>query len=153
MEFVADNAARHRALVDKYTHYVSEIKNPSEWVKLFFTPDATFVIGNSPVSTGHAQIADGAARIYAVATGVRHTVSSVHSVDENTCIAEGFVAYTINGKALDPLPICSVFSLAPGSDLIRAYQAYINNTPMFIAAGFDVTADGDGNATMVPRKR
>jgi hypothetical protein len=155
MEFAAATAhrARHQALVDAYTHFVSEVKNPKEWVVKFFVPDATFVIGNSPVSRGHDQIADGAARIYAVATVVRHVVTSVHSVDEHTCIAEGTVAYTINGKALDPLPICSVFSLAPGTDLIRAYQAYINNTPMFIAAGFDMTADGDGNPTMVPRKR
>ena len=143
----------HVEIVAAYTHHVSEIKDPPVWVRQFFVPDATFVIGNSPISTGHDQIADGASRIYSLASAVKHMVSTVHSVDENSCIAEGTVTYTIGGKTLDPLPICSVFRFAPGTSLIQAYQAYINNSPMFIAAGYDLTADKEGNPTMKPRAR
>ena len=73
--------SEHAQIVASYTHYVSEIKNPTEWVKQFFTPDATFVIGNSPISAGHDQIADGASRIYALASGVNHVVTSVIFVE------------------------------------------------------------------------
>ena len=78
MDFINQTRkTEHLAIVTSYTHYVSEIKNPTEWVKQFFTPDATFVIGNSPISAGHDQIADGASRIYALASVVNHVVTSV----------------------------------------------------------------------------
>ena len=78
MDFVNQSRkSEHAQIVASYTHFVSEIKNPTEWVKQFFTPDATFIIGNSPISAGHDQIADGATRIYALASVVNHVVTSV----------------------------------------------------------------------------
>jgi hypothetical protein len=48
----------------------------------------------------------------------------------------------------------SVFKFYPNPDgplKIQSYRAYINNTPLFIAAGYDFTTDGDNNAIMIRR--
>ena len=67
------------------------------------------------------------------------------------CIAEGTVTYTIGDtKVLDPIPLCSVFKFAPGTEKIQDYRAYIDLTPLFIAIGMNVVAGDDGKPTMVP---
>jgi hypothetical protein len=141
----------HEELVAQYAHHVSEIKLPDEWAKRFFHPEATFTIGNAPTCRGHDEMADGARKIYAVASSVKHVIDEVHSVSPDVCIAEGTVTYTIDKKVLAPLPICSIFRLVPGEKLLQSYRAYINNTPIFIAAGFDVTADASGDPLMKRR--
>ena len=78
----------------------------------------------------------------------------VYSIDEFTCISEGQVTYTVGSKVLDPIPIMSIFKFVHNPDIplvIESYRAYINNTPLFIAAGYDFTADPSNNTIMIRR--
>ena len=125
----------------------------------------------------HHDIAAGASRIYTVTDSLSHEIHRIYSIDELTCISEGQVTYTVKGKVLSPLPIISIFYFYRTSEStdatqsaitsdtvsdtvtnlhglrIQSYRAYINNTPLFIAAGYDFTADSDNNAVMVPRRQ
>jgi hypothetical protein len=68
-------------------------------------------------------------------------------------IAEGTVTYTVAGdRTLDPIPICSVFTFVPGTELIHEYRAYIDFTPLLVATGKLVTADENGKLIVIPRE-
>lgn len=145
--------AAHAAILQQYNHMVDEVKDPSLWAREMFAKDATFSLGNFPLSCGHDQIASAAQGVYNMCVGLRHQGSKLHSVSADVFVSEGTVTYTMaDGRVLPAIPLVSVFELAPGTKMIQNYRAYVDIGPLFIAAGMDITADEDGKPTYVPRK-
>lgn len=67
-------------------------------------------------------------------------------------IVEGTVTYKLaSGRTLDPISLCSIYELLPGTTLIKNYKAYLDLNPLFLALGNDLTEDENGRPTHVPR--
>ena len=64
---------------------------------------------------------------------------------------EGTVIYTLkDDRELDAIPLCSVYDLDPGTNLIKFYRAYMDLNPLFLALGNDITLDETGKPKFVP---
>eukprot|EP01041_Mallomonas_annulata_P011931 gene11931-24996_t len=143
---------RHQTIFDNYVRWVDKVKDPENWAKACFTEDAKFRIGNFPISTGHDQISQAAQGMYNMCTSLEHTCSKTYSINDDLFITEGTVIYTIaSGRVLDPIPICAVYNLQSGTDLIVDYKAYMDVNPLMISIGLDITEGENGAVTPVPR--
>lgn len=77
---MSDYSSIHNVFCGKYHHIVDVIVNSETFAKELFMDDATFVIGNFPISKGHEQIRAGCQQIYDMVVSLKHAVSQVYSV-------------------------------------------------------------------------
>jgi hypothetical protein len=73
-----------KAYVQRYADAVDLEKNGDKWSKEFFSEDATFVIGNFPVSTGYDQIAAAAEQVFGLVDALKHNTDGVMVPEEST---------------------------------------------------------------------
>jgi hypothetical protein len=146
----------HKAFADRYNHYVDVVLDGEQFAQALFLEDAQFQIGTFPLSVGHAAIAASANGVYNITRKLKHVTHRILSVNENLFVSEGEVIYTVGDpeRVLEPIPISSTFEIVKidGETKIRAYKAYLDISPLFIAIGMDVTADEEGKPTFVPRR-
>jgi len=90
----------HASVLQRYNHLVDEIKDPASWAREMFANDATFVLGNFPMSTGHDQIAAAAQGVYNLAEPAppRHKAAFC----EPQCVCERGHCDVHHGRRTDP---------------------------------------------------
>jgi ketosteroid isomerase-like protein len=98
----------------------------------FLTSDAKFRFGNAPVLAGHAAIRAGVAAFFAAIGSSRHRLLGTWS-GATTAVCEGEVTYTRHDGSTVRIPFVNVFELR--ADKIAEYRIYIDNSPLFNAAG------------------
>jgi ketosteroid isomerase-like protein len=96
------------------------------------TPDAQFRFGNAPVIVGHDAIHAAVAGFFGAIAASRHRLIDTWS-GASTAVCEGEVTYTRHDGSMLTVPFANVFELR--ADKIAAYRIYIDNSPLFGAAG------------------
>jgi hypothetical protein len=70
----------------------------------------------------------------------------------DTIVMHGSVTYTAKGgRKLQPIPLCAIYEMKPGTMLIQRYRAYADVSPLFLANGLDMTETSEGMPTWKPR--
>jgi hypothetical protein len=105
-------------------------------------------MGNGLCKYGHHAITTGFEVLASKITAVTCCMNFVHSCHTNMCIAHGFMNYTVHNKLLHSIPACFLFHFVSNTTIIRHFTCYINNTPMFIAAGYTFSGDEHGHMTL-----
>ncbi|MBC7806099.1 MAG: nuclear transport factor 2 family protein [Akkermansiaceae bacterium] len=94
----------------------------------YFTEDATWHFANSAPMYGHAEIRDGADRVFALLNGIGHEVRRAWTTADSA-IVEGVVHYTRKDNTVISLPFASFYELR--GEKIAAYRSYIDAAPLF----------------------
>lgn len=94
----------------------------------YFTENATWHFANSAPMRGHAEIREGANRVFALLNGIGHEVRRTWTAADSA-IVEGIVHYTRKDNSVISLPFASFYDLRGGK--IAAYRSYIDAAPLF----------------------
>jgi ketosteroid isomerase-like protein len=98
----------------------------------FLTPDATFRFGNAAPVVGADAIRDAVAGFFSSIRGCRHRLIRTWGGEDGVA-CEGEVTYTRHDGGTVTVPFVNVFEMRVGR--IHSYSIYIDNSPLFAAAG------------------
>lgn len=117
-----------------------------------FAEDVSARMGNNPTINGRENLVAFFKKLGGAIQGTIHTFENAYVVNENLVILEGFVEYKLSsGAIVDKIPVCGHFEVDTDSKLIKNYKVFVNQTPLFVALGFDLTADDSGKVVMKKR--
>ena len=96
----------------------------------FFTEGGSFRMGNNPASTGRRAIEDFVIGFLGAIKSLRHQKTGLWELPD-TLFSEGQVFYTTHDGQVITHPYLGVMEFE--GDLIRAYRAYVDPTPLIAA--------------------
>ena len=118
----------------------------------YFDDQSVLRMGNIPEIVGRAKFYEILKKQVDLFEAVQHSFNNIYLVNDDLVIAEGYVSYKLQGgKTTDPYPGCIIMEFHANSNFVKHYKAFVDQTPLFVQAGFDMTADEEGK--MVMKKR
>lgn len=106
--------------------------NGETFSQRFFNDNATFRLGNFPLSSGLKEIKDAADGMFNMVKKLDHAIVKLQSMDDNSFVVEGTVIYTLkNDTVLQPIVFCSICEM--GGSKLNAIRIYGDFSPLLQA--------------------
>ena len=142
--------------IELIRNYYSDLDNSRDTVAslatALFDEQVVARMGNNPSVVGRENLIEMLSRTRSSLERSIHTWPLIHKINENLFIGEGHVKYFLkNGIITEEIPACVVYEFKPNTDLVIRYQAYVNQTPVLVASGFDVSGDESGKLIIKQR--
>ena len=118
----------------------------------YFNEESVFRMGNNPEIIGRTSFYELLKTLTNFFETTLHTFNNIYLVNEDLVITEGDVRYKVEGgKTTDLIPACAIIEFHAKSNFVKHFKVFVDQTPLFVQAGFDRTADEEGKDVMKKR--
>ena len=126
--------------------------NAQQMSEEYFDDQSVFRMGNNPEIVGREKCYELLKKLGDFFEAIQHTFSNTYLVNDDLVIAEGYVSYKLHGgKTTELYPGCAIIEFHAKSNFVKHFKVFVDQTPLFVQAGFDMTADEEGKVVMKKR--